>query len=114
MYHSSEALQKLGYRLTTQRLMTLAVLAEGQGDPIAERIHRRNQARYPHVDLSTIYHNLRFLKRLGLVTETDLDQGWVQYHLGENCHHHHLICRQCGAALELGEELFLPAKEAIL
>ena len=114
MYHSSEALQKLGYRLATQRLMRLAALAEGQGDLIAEQIHRRIQARYPHIDLSTIYRNLQFLKKLGLVTETDLGQGRVQYHLGENCHHHHLICRQCGAAVELGEELVLPVKEALL
>ena len=114
MYHSSEALQKLGYRLTSQRLVTLAALTEGQGDPIAEQIHRRIQARYGHIDLSTIYRNLQFLKRLGPLMEPNLGQGRAQYHLGENCHHHHLICRQCGATLKLEEDLFLRVKEAIL
>lgn len=114
MHHLAEALQKLGYRLTPQRLMTLAALEAGEDHLTAEEVYAHVRTRYPHVNLSTIYRNLELLQWLGLVTETDLGGGQVKYHLAEKGHHHHLVCRRCGTTLELGEEVFLPVREAIL
>lgn len=114
MHHFADALKNLGYRLTPQRLMILAALEEGEGHLSIDDIRQRIESRYPRVDFSTIYRNLELLKKLSLVTETDLGEGRVQYHLAEKGHHHHLICRQCGATIELGEEPFLPVREAIL
>ena len=57
---------------------------------------------------------LELLQRLGLVTETDLGGGRVRYHPAEKGHHHHLICEQCGAVIDLDESVLAPLKDALL
>ncbi|MDD4875958.1 MAG: transcriptional repressor, partial [Dehalococcoidales bacterium] len=71
-------------------------------------------AKYPNINISTVYRTLELLKQLGLVTETDLGGGRVRYHSAEKGHHHHLVCQQCGAIVDLEEEVLLPLKNALL
>ena len=71
-------------------------------------------ARYPNVNISTVYRTLELLKRLCLVTETDLGEGRVRYHPREKGHHHHLVCQECGAIIDLDESLLAPLKSALL
>jgi Fur family ferric uptake transcriptional regulator len=114
MHHFADALKRLGYRITPQRVMILTALEQGEGHLSIDDIRKTIESRYPKVDFSTVYRNLELLKNLGLVTETDLGQGRVQYHLAEKGHHHHLICRQCGTTIEVSEEAFAPVREAML
>jgi Fur family ferric uptake transcriptional regulator len=114
MHHLTEVLCNLGYRPTPQRLITLSALEDGEGQLTAEEIHNRVSARYPYADISTIYRNLKLLRNLGLVTQTGLGGGCVQYRLAEKGHHHHLVCRKCGGRLEWAEPLLGPLKEALL
>ena len=103
-----------GYRLTPQRLMILSAIEESDSHISAEEIHARIVARYPNVNISTVYRTLELLKRLGLVTETDLGEGRVRYHPAEKGHHHHLVCQECGAVIDLDESLLTPLKSALL
>ncbi len=103
-----------GYRLTPQRLMVLAAIESSGNHISAEEIHAQILLRYPHINLSTVYRTLELLKRLGLVTETDLGEGRVRYHAAEQGHHHHLVCRDCGAIIDLDESLLAPLKSALL
>lgn len=117
MEHSRGIVGKLaekGYRLTPQRLMILSAIEESDSHISAEEIHARIVARYPNVNISTVYRTLELLKRLGLVTETDLGEGRVRYHPAEKGHHHHLVCQQCGAIIDLDESLLTPLKSALL
>ncbi len=107
-------LTKQGYRLTPQRLMILSAIEESDSHISAEEIHARIVARYPNVNVSTVYRTLELLKRLGLVTETDLGEGRVKYHPAEKGHHHHLVCQECGAIIDLDESLLTPLKSALL
>ena len=107
-------LTKQGYRLTPQRLMILSAIEESDSHISAEEIHARIVARYPNVNVSTVYRTLELLKRLGLVTETDLGEGRVRYHPAEKGHHHHLVCQECGAIIDLDESLLTPLKSALL
>lgn len=107
-------LTKQGYRLTPQRLMILSAIEESDSHISAEEIHARIVARYPNVNVSTVYRTLELLKRLGLVTETDLGEGRVKYHPAEKGHHHHLVCQECGAIIDLDESLLMPLKSALL
>jgi len=107
-------LTKRGYRLTPQRLMILSAIEESDSHISAEEIHARIVARYPNVNVSTVYRTLELLKRLGLVTETDLGEGRVRYHPAEKGHHHHLVCKECGAIIDLDESLLTPLKSALL
>lgn len=107
-------LTKQGYRLTPQRLMILSAIEESDSHISAEEIHARIVARYPNVNVSTVYRTLELLKRLSLVTETDLGEGRVRYHPAEKGHHHHLVCQECGAIVDLDESLLTPLKSALL
>ena len=109
-----DKLAEKGYRLTPQRLMILSAIEESDSHISAEEIHARIAARYPNVNVSTVYRTLELLKRLGLVTETDLGEGRVRYHPAEKGHHHHLVCQECGAIIDLDESLLTPLKSALL
>lgn len=107
-------LSKQGYRLTPQRMMILSAIENSDDHISAEEIYTQVVAKYPNVNISTVYRNLELLNKLGLVTETDMGEGRVRYHPLEKGHHHHLVCRQCGAIIDLDESLLAPLKDALL
>ncbi len=107
-------LSKRGYRLTPQRLMILSAI-EGSDDHIsAEEIYAQIVAKYPYINISTVYRTLELLKGLGLVTETDLGEGRVRYHPADKGHHHHLVCQECGAIIDLDESVLSLVKDVLL
>ena len=107
-------LSELGYRLTPQRMMVVAAIENSDHHISAEEIYAQVLTKYPHVNISTVYRTLDLLKRLGLVTETDLGGGRVRYHAAEKGHHHHLVCRECGAVIDLDESLLSPLEDVLL
>ena len=109
-----DKLSELGYRLTPQRMMVLSAIENSDSHISAEEIFTQVVAKYPHVNISTVYRTLDLLKRLGLVTETDLGGGRVRYHPAGKGHHHHLVCRDCGAIIDLDEPLLAPLKSTLL
>ena len=110
----TDALNKQGYRLTPQRLMVVAAIEDSEDHISAEEIYSHVVVRYPNVNISTVYRTLELLKRLGLVTETDLGGGRVRYHPADKGHHHHLVCQECGAMIDLDESLLGPLRDALL
>ena len=107
-------LSEQGYRLTPQRMLVLSAIANSEHHISAEEIHARVVAKYPHVNISTIYRTMDLLKRLGLVTETDLGGGRVRYHPADKGHHHHLVCQDCGAVIDLDESVLASLKSRLL
>lgn len=107
-------LSRQGYRMTPQRLMILSAIENSDDHISAEEIHTQVAARFPNVNISTVYRTLDLLEKLGMVTKTDLGGGRVRYHPADKGHHHHLVCRSCGAIIDLDELLLSPLKEALL
>ncbi len=107
-------LSELGYRLTPQRIMVLSAIENTDNHVSAEEIYAQIASKYPHVNISTVYRTLELLKQLGLVTETDLGEGRVRYHPADKGHHHHLVCQQCGAIIDLDESMLASLKSALL
>ena len=105
---------KMGYRLTPQRMMILSAIERSDDHISAEEIYAQVVAKYPNVNISTVYRTLELLKRLGLVTETDLGGGRLRYHPVGKGHHHHLVCQECGAIIALDESLLSSLKSALL
>lgn len=108
MNHYGEIVKKLtdkGYRLTPQRLMIVSAIENSDGHISAEEIYAQVAAKYPQVNISTVYRTLELLKQLGLVIETDFGEGRVRYHPADKGHHHHLVCTGCGAVIDLDESL---------
>ena len=95
------SLRQSGHRLTPQRESVLTVIAESQGHLTAEEILKRVRRRYPYLVKSAVYRSLDLLTEVGLVTQTDLGHGRVEYELHRHPHHHHLICRRCGLTVEI-------------
>ena len=107
-------LTEQGYRLTPQRIMILSAIENSNNHISAEEIYAQVASKYPNVNISTVYRTLELLKRLGLVTETDLGGGRVRYHPAEKGHHHHLVCQECGAIIDLDESVLSSVKDVLL
>lgn len=104
-----DKLNRLGYRLTPQRLMILKIVEEATGHISADDIYSKVCDQYPQMNISTVYRTLELVKELGLVTETDLGDGRVRYHcMGKGRHHHHLVCEQCGEIIDMEEAMLNP------
>ncbi len=106
-------LSELGYRLTPQRLMILSAIEKSDSHISTDEIFSQVRARYPHVNISTVYRNLELLKNLNLVTETDMGEGRVRYHSSDKGHHHHLICQECGSVIELDKTVLSPLRKRL-
>lgn len=107
-------LTEQGYRLTPQRVMVLSAIENSDDHISAEEIYSGIRAKYPNVNISTVYRTLELLKRLDLVTETDFGEGRVRYHPGGKGHHHHLVCQECGTVIDLDESVLAPLKSTLL
>ena len=116
MERSGDIISKLsekGYRLTPQRVMVLMAIESSADHISAEEIYAQVLEKYPYVNISTVYRTLDLLKRLGLVTETDLGGGRVRYHPADKGHHHHLVCQKCGKTIDLDESVLLPLRDTL-
>jgi len=109
----TQRLCQIVYRLTPQRMMIVAAIESSGHHISAEEIYNQIKARYPHLNISTIYRTLDLLKRVALVTETDLGERRVRYHSAERGHHHHIVCQRCGQITDLDEALFFSLKDGL-
>ena len=68
----------------------------------AQQLHAALRARGERVGLTTVYTQLRVLADAGQVSVLRADDGESLYrHCETEDHHHHLVCRECGATEEL-------------
>ena len=107
-------LAEKGYRMTPQRLMIVTAIENATNHTNAEEIFEQVIQKYPNVNISTVYRTLDLLEELGMVTKTDLGDGSVRYHPVNKGHHHHLVCRDCGAIIELNESVMEGLKQSLL
>ena len=109
-----DSLREVGYRLTPQRMLIVSIIHDSKGHVSAEEIHERVKEHYPFVDISTVYRTLGLLKRLRIVTETDLGGGRVRYELSQQERHHHLVCRQCGKTFALDDQVIETLRSTLM
>lgn len=97
-------LNQEGLRLTRPRQAIMEII-KGANVPLSpQSIHQRSLATDEEIGLVTVYRTLDLLAELGLVRRVhdhDECQGYV---LASPGHHHHLICRKCGKAVEFTGE----------
>jgi Fur family ferric uptake transcriptional regulator len=110
----TDRLSEKGYRLTPQRLMILSAMESSHEHISAEEIYAQVAAKYPHVNISTVYRTLELLKRLGMVYEIDLGEGRIRYHAEESGHHHHLVCQDCGEVIDIDESTLSSLRNILL
>lgn len=110
----TERLIEKGYRLTPQRLMILSAMESSHDHISAEEIYAQVAARYPNVNISTVYRTLELLKKLGLVYEINLGEGRIRYHAEGSGHHHHLVCQNCGVVIDIDESTLSSLRDILL
>jgi len=110
----TDRLIEKGYRLTPQRLMILSAMESSHDHISAEEIYAQVAAKYPNVNISTVYRTLELLKKLGLVYEINLGEGRIRYHAEGSGHHHHLVCQSCGKVIDIDESTLSSLKNILL
>ncbi|WP_160668994.1 Fur family transcriptional regulator [Pseudarthrobacter sp. ATCC 49987] len=89
-------------RVTKQRLAVSAVLDELTDFVSTQELHRILQDRGTSVSLATSYRILQSLADEGLVDVLRNADGEAVYRrCAVTGHHHHLLCRNCGKAVEV-------------
>jgi Fur family ferric uptake transcriptional regulator len=89
-------------RSTRQKRALAAVLESADGFRSAQELHAELQAQGENVALTTVYNQVRALADAGELDALRTDDGETRYRRctsGE--HHHHLVCRHCGTAIEI-------------
>ncbi len=89
-------------RVTKQRLAVSAALDDLADFVSTQELHRILQERGTSVSLATSYRILQSLADDGLVDVLRNAEGEVVYRrCAVTGHHHHLLCRNCGKAVEV-------------
>ena len=87
-------------RVTPQRLEVFSELARSGDHPSAETLYQRIAKRLPTITLDTVYRSLGKLEEVGLVLRVSVVASAMRYEVNTE-HHHHFVCRKCGAILDL-------------
>ena len=99
--------EKPNLRPTRQRTAVTEALSRAREFRSAQQIHDLLQAAGDKVGLATVYRTLAALAESGVVDVLRREDGESVYRqCVAETHHHHLVCRVCGAAVEIaGEEV---------
>jgi Fur family ferric uptake transcriptional regulator len=90
-----------GQRETRQKRALSTVLDESNGFRSAQDLYSDLRARGEAVGLTTVYNQLKALAESGQIDTVRTDDGETLYRRCAAGHHHHLVCRTCGAAVEV-------------
>lgn len=92
----------VGLRATRQRTAVLALLDDVDDFRSAQELHELLKARGDSVGLTTVYRTVTALADAGeldTIRRADGEAVYRRCDTGE--HHHHLVCRLCGTAVEV-------------
>lgn len=90
-----------GRRDTRQRRALREHLERSDSFVGAQQIHDDIRAAGDKVGLATIYRTLQVMVDAGEVDTIRTDDGEMLYRKCGTRHHHHLVCRVCGHAVEI-------------
>src|SRR5690606_25329362 len=90
-----------GLRSTRQRAAVSALLDKIDDFRSAQELHDELRRRGEVIGLTTVYRTLQSMAAAGLVDTLRTDTGESLYRRCSEDHHHHLVCRACGATVEV-------------
>jgi Fur family ferric uptake transcriptional regulator len=90
-----------GPRPTRQRLAVLDALASVDDFRSAQEVHEILASSGSSVGLATVYRTLQLYADQGDVDVLRREDGEAIYRRCSETHHHHLVCRTCGATVEV-------------
>jgi Fur family ferric uptake transcriptional regulator len=96
-----QQLSRSGYRITQPRRAVIRALLDDGGYSSPTEVHERAKVYYPTVGLVTVYRTLDLLAEMGFVRRIHAEQGCHGFASASHGHRHHVVCRQCGATVEV-------------
>jgi Fur family ferric uptake transcriptional regulator len=87
-------------RSTWQKTAVREALANASGFVSAQELYQVLALQGQKIGLTTVYRALTDLVRLGEADSLASAEGETKYRNCGTDHHHHLICRDCGKAVE--------------
>lgn len=91
-----------GLRPTRQRTAVRAVLEASGEFRTAQEVHEALRAAGENVGLSTVYRALQAMAEHDDIDVLRTEDGTeAKYRRCSRNHHHHLVCRSCGATVEV-------------
>ncbi|MGO1411225.1 Fur family transcriptional regulator [Microbacterium sp.] len=92
----------MAQRNTWQRERVRSALGEVEGFVSAQTLHQVLRDAETGIGLATVYRTLAGLTASGEADSLQSPEGEALYRACESSgHHHHLICRSCGTAVEI-------------
>ncbi|MBO1750690.1 transcriptional repressor [Actinotalea sp. BY-33] len=89
-------------RMTRQRSAVTELLADVEDFRSAQQLHELLRGQGNGIGLATVYRTLQSLADGGEVDVLRTGDGEALYRRCERReHHHHLVCRRCGATVEI-------------
>jgi Fur family ferric uptake transcriptional regulator len=94
-------LRRRGYRLTPQRHAVLKTIASSHDHLTPAEICAQVRREHPTIGLATVYRVINLLAELKLICRVSLGGDSQSYLMRRPMeHHHHLVCSQCGRAVD--------------
>ena len=90
-----------GRRSTRQRAAVNEILGELEEFRTAQQLHDELRRQGNSIGLTTVYRTLQGLADAGDVDVIRTGDGEAAYRRCSTGHHHHLVCRSCGRAVEV-------------
>ena len=95
-----KVLRQAGVRITRQRQVILAVLAQAEDHPGAMEIFNRASAVDASVSLTTVYRTMKLLEEKGAIHRHAFEGGPSRFEHADQAHHDHLIDLDTGDVIE--------------
>lgn len=92
-----------GLRATRQRAAVSRLLSEVDDFRSAQDLHEQLRRQGEGIGLTTVYRTLQTLADAGEIDVLRTDSGEAIYRRCSTEHHHHLVCRHCGRAVEVSD-----------
>lgn len=101
----STAPKQVVQRKTRQRSAVSELLSESEDFRTAQQLHEQLRTRGYSIGLTTVYRTLQAMAEAGELDTIRNDTELAYRRCVSQGHHHHLVCRRCGKAVELETDL---------
>ena len=91
-------------RMTRQRAALADLLQATPDFRSAQQLHAMLKDSGQSIGLATVYRTVQAMAEAGDIDVLRIEDGEALYRRCTRGHHHHLVCRECGKAIELAGE----------